>query len=85
MNELKRTEHIILSALVDHWIAMRGPRGHSVGCECGGSDDGIHSCKSFEKWWYRAMALVKTTPPNQADIEWAEGVIRKHNSGTEES
>lgn len=38
-----------LSHLVDHFLAMAGPKAHRLGCDCGGSNDGIHSCTSLRR------------------------------------
>lgn len=30
--------------IVENWDALSGPRAHRVGCQCGGSNDGVHTC-----------------------------------------
>jgi hypothetical protein len=40
-----------LDVLIEHYEALAGPRAHHLGCECGGTNDGVHSCASFERAW----------------------------------
>jgi hypothetical protein len=40
-----------LDVLIEHHEALAGPRAHHLGCECGGTNDGVHSCASFERAW----------------------------------
>ena len=37
-----------LSTILDHHRAMSGPRAHRLGCECGGTNDRMHSCASLQ-------------------------------------
>lgn len=47
-----------LSNIVDHHLAMAGPRAHSLGCECGGTNDGKHSCASLQSAIVVATGLL---------------------------
>ena len=40
---------VALKSLVDHYESLRGPRAHMLGCECAGSNDGIHSCSTLKQ------------------------------------
>jgi hypothetical protein len=58
----------LLEALVDHWDVMAGPRGHHLGCDCGGSDDGIHTCRSFEAAFEAARELIRRADRPEARV-----------------
>ena len=51
-------EREALKALVSHWKALSGKRGHSLGCECGASPDGIHCCRTLEEGFKQASAIL---------------------------
>ena len=36
-----------LRAIVQNFELLSGYRAHALGCECGGTNDGVHSCRSM--------------------------------------
>ena len=51
-------EREALVALVAHWKALSGTRGHHLGCDCGGSPDGVHYCHSFQEAFQQADRIL---------------------------
>jgi hypothetical protein len=50
-----------LALLVEHLDAMSGANSHRLGCRCGGSDDGVHSCRSLLAAIESARAALSAT------------------------
>jgi len=46
-----RAEHAALRGaleqIIENYDARVGVRGHHLGCDCGGTRDGLHSCRTF--------------------------------------
>jgi len=52
-------------SLLAHNDAMAGLRAHRLGCNCGGTDDGMRSCASFLAAWGFLRVAPAALPPKE--------------------
>ena len=70
-----------LEALVEHVDALSGTYGHRLGCDCGGTPDGTHSCGSFRSAIAAARAALAAQPPAPDEALRARGEFEAYLFG----
>lgn len=49
----------VLKEVMANVNALTGTMGHRLGCDCGGTNDGQHSCRSLNESFSKADAWIK--------------------------
>jgi len=53
----------LLRRIVAHHKTLAGPKAHAVGCDCSGSQDGKHSCASYNQTIAEAQSYLDLEKP----------------------